>query len=80
MRIAVEMPNLGHDIEQGKIIKWLKQIGDSIDKGDIIAEVETEKVTLEVESFDRGVLAEVVHDVDSEVAVGEVIAFLEDEA
>jgi pyruvate/2-oxoglutarate dehydrogenase complex dihydrolipoamide acyltransferase (E2) component len=76
-RIAIEMPNLGHDIEEGKITEWVKKVGDTVERGDVIAEVETEKVTMEVEAFDTGVLAEIVRDVDSEVATGEVIAYLE---
>jgi pyruvate/2-oxoglutarate dehydrogenase complex dihydrolipoamide acyltransferase (E2) component len=79
MRIAVEMPNLGHDIETGKIVAWVKKIGDTVARGDVIAEVETEKVTLEVEAFDAGVLAEIVQDVDAEVPTGELIAYLESE-
>ena len=79
MRIAVEMPNLGHDIETGKIVAWVKKIGDTVARGDVIAEVETEKVTLEVEAFDAGVLAEIVQDVDAEVGTGELIAYLESE-
>ncbi len=78
-RIAVEMPNLGHDIEEGKITEWVKQIGDTVGRGDVIAEVETEKVTMEVEAFDSGILVEIVHDVESEVETGEVIAYLESE-
>lgn len=79
MRIKVEMPNLGHDIESGKIISWVKKIGETVERGDVIAEVETEKVTLEVEAFDSGILVEIVQDVDSEAAAGDVIAYLESE-
>ncbi len=79
MKIAIEMPNLGHDIESGKIINWVKQAGDDVKRGDVIAEVETEKVTLEVEAFDSGTLIEIVKGVDSEAATGEVIAWLESE-
>ncbi len=77
MRIPVEMPNLGHDIESGKILKWIKAVGDRVDRGDFIVEVETDKVALEVEALDAGQLAEIVKDVDEEAAVGEVIAYLE---
>jgi len=77
MRIAVEMPNLGHDIETGKIIAWVKNVGDTVARGDVVAEVETEKVTMEVEAFDAGVLVEVVQDVGAEAATGDVIAYLE---
>ena len=79
MRIAIEMPNLGHDIETGKIVGWVKKIGEKIERGDVIAEVETEKVTMEVEAFDAGTLVEIVLDVDSEAATGDVIAYLEAE-
>lgn len=78
-RIAIEMPNLGHDIETGKILNWVKKIGETVERGDVIAEVETEKVTMEVEAFDSGVLVEIVQDVESEVATGEVIAYLEND-
>jgi len=77
MRIAIEMPNLGHDIESGKIVKWVKRPGDPVARGDVIAEVETEKVTLEVEAFDSGTLTEIVVEEDCESAPGDVIAYLE---
>lgn len=77
MRIAIEMPNLGHDIELGKIVKWVKRPGDPVARGDVIAEVETEKVTLEVEAFDSGTLTEIVVEEDCESAPGDVIAYLE---
>lgn len=76
-RIAIEMPNLGHDIESGTIVNWIKKVGDTVARGDVLAEVETEKVTMEVEAFDEGVLVEIVQDVDAEVATGELIAYLE---
>ena len=79
MRIAVEMPNLGHDIDTGKIVAWVKKVGDTVVRGDVIAEVETEKVTMEVEAFDAGVLVEIVHEVGAEVGTGELIAYLEND-
>ncbi len=79
MRIPVEMPNLGHDIESGKILNWIKKIGDRVSRGDIIVEVETEKVTLEVEALDEGQLTEIVKNADEEAAVGDVIAYLEND-
>lgn len=77
MRIPVEMPNLGHDIESGKILNWIKQVGDDVVRGDIIVEVETEKVTLEVEALDEGALVEIVKNAEEDASVGEVIAYLE---
>jgi pyruvate dehydrogenase E2 component (dihydrolipoamide acetyltransferase) len=77
MRVEVRMPNLGYDMDSGKIVGWLKQVGDSVMRGDPIAEIETDKTTVEMEAMASGTLAEIVADVGSDVAVGEVIAYLE---
>lgn len=79
-RIAVEMPKLGYDMEAGKVAGWLKQVGDTVSRGDLIAEIETDKSTVEMEAVASGTLAEIVHDAGAEVAVGETIAWLEDGA
>jgi pyruvate dehydrogenase E2 component (dihydrolipoamide acetyltransferase) len=49
-RIAIEMPRLGYDMETGKVSGWLKQVGDTISRGDVIAEIETDKSTVEMEA------------------------------
>ncbi len=77
MRVEIRMANLGYDMETGKIVGWLKQVGDPVQRGEAIAEIETEKATVEMEAMASGTLAEIVHDTGSEVAVGEVIALLE---
>jgi pyruvate/2-oxoglutarate dehydrogenase complex dihydrolipoamide acyltransferase (E2) component len=77
-RIASEMPRLGYDMEVGVVSSWLKQVGDSIVRGDVIAEIETDKSTVEMEAVASGTLAEIVHEAGAEVAVGEPIAWLED--
>jgi pyruvate dehydrogenase E2 component (dihydrolipoamide acetyltransferase) len=77
MRIEVKMPNLSYDTESGKIVSWLKDIGDSVARGEPIAEVETDKATVEMESMQSGVLVEIVAAEGAEVPVGEVIAYLE---
>jgi pyruvate/2-oxoglutarate dehydrogenase complex dihydrolipoamide acyltransferase (E2) component len=79
-RIAVEMPKLGYDMETGRVSGWLKKAGDSISRGDVIAEIETDKSTVEMEAVASGTLTEIVHDTGAEVAVGETIAWLEDGA
>lgn len=56
MAKAIEMPKLSDTMTEGTLAKWLKKIGDPIEKGDIIAEVETDKATQEVESFHAGTL------------------------
>ena len=79
-RIAIEMPRLGYDMETGKVAGWLKKVGDPITRGDVIAEIETEKSTVEMEALASGTLAEIVHGMGDEVAVGVPIAWLEDGA
>jgi len=71
------MPNLGYDMDAGKIVSWLKKIGDSVARGEPIAEVETDKATVEMESMRSGVLVEIVAAEGADVRVGEVIAYLE---
>jgi pyruvate/2-oxoglutarate dehydrogenase complex dihydrolipoamide acyltransferase (E2) component len=77
MRVDVTMPNLGYDMEEGKISTWLKAVGDSVQRGEPIAEIETDKTTVEMEAMAAGTLAEIVHDEGATVAVGDVIAYLE---
>lgn len=56
MAIVVNMPRLSDTMEEGVVAQWLKNIGDSIEEGDIIAEIETDKATMEFESFNEGTL------------------------
>jgi pyruvate dehydrogenase E1 component beta subunit len=60
MTINILMPALSPTMEQGKIAKWLKAEGDSVKSGDVIAEIETDKATMEVEAVDEGVLARIL--------------------
>ena len=57
---TVVMPKLGDTMEEGKILRWIKQEGDAVQKGDALAEIETEKVNIEVEAFAAGVLRKIV--------------------
>jgi pyruvate dehydrogenase E2 component (dihydrolipoamide acetyltransferase) len=77
-RIPIEMPKLGYDMEAGKVSGWIKKVGDAVARGDVIAEIETDKSTVEMEATASGTLAEIVHDAGAEVPVGETIAWLED--
>src|SRR4029077_13494345 len=54
------MPALSPTMEKGNLAKWLKKEGDTIKSGDVIAEIETDKATMEVEAVDEGVLAKIV--------------------
>lgn len=73
------MPSLGYDMEQGKLAGWLKSVGDRVERGEPLAEIETDKLTIEMESLATGVLHEIVCAAGEEAPVGAVIAYLEDE-
>jgi pyruvate dehydrogenase E1 component beta subunit len=60
MPIDILMPALSPTMEQGKLAKWLKAEGDKIKPGDVIAEIETDKATMEVEAVDEGILAQIL--------------------
>ncbi|MDE2669648.1 MAG: dihydrolipoamide acetyltransferase family protein [Chloroflexota bacterium] len=78
MAIEVVMPQMGADMTEGTLVRWLKNPGDSVARGDVIAEIETDKATVELEAFDAGVLRQVVASEGDVVPVGEVIALLGD--
>ena len=73
---TVEMPKMGDTMEEGKIIRWLKQEGDPVKKGDSLAEIETEKVNIEVEAFASGVLRRILVPAGESAAVGAGIALV----
>ncbi|CAN2532337.1 1-deoxy-D-xylulose-5-phosphate+synthase [Methylocapsa aurea] len=80
MTVNVLMPALSPTMEQGKLAKWLKNEGDKIKAGDIIAEIETDKATMEVEAVDEGVLARILVPGGAEnVAVNTPIAIIAEE-
>ncbi len=60
MPIEVLMPALSPTMEKGNLAKWLKKEGDSIKSGDIIAEIETDKATMEVEATDEGTMGKIL--------------------
>lgn len=78
MRIPIEMTNVGFEQETATLLGWTKRVGDAVARGDVIAEIETEKTTVELEALDAGTLVEIVHDAGAEVAVGTVIGYLDD--
>ena len=80
MAIELKMPALSPTMEEGTLAKWLKKVGDTIEAGDIIAEIETDKATMEFEAIDDGVITKfLVAEGTENVAVGTVIAELEGE-
>ncbi|TCS64200.1 pyruvate dehydrogenase complex E1 component subunit beta [Varunaivibrio sulfuroxidans] len=80
MTIQITMPALSPTMTEGNLAKWLKNEGDAVSSGDVIAEIETDKATMEVEAADDGVLGKIVVPAGSEgVAVNSVIALLLEE-
>jgi|SanBayMetagenome_1026888.scaffolds.fasta_scaffold05806_2 pyruvate dehydrogenase E2 component (dihydrolipoamide acetyltransferase) len=73
---VVTMPKLSDTMLEGTLVKWRKNKGDSIEVGDILAEVETDKATMEMESFDEGVLKETYIEEGGVVKVGDKIALI----
>ena len=74
----VVMPKLSEAMETGKLLRWLKQEGDRISGGDIIAEIETDKADIELEAFGSGVLRKLLATPGSAVPVGGLIAVIAD--
>lgn len=74
MSFDIVMPNLGFDAQTGRLIEWIKQPGDLVEKGDILAVVESDKANVELESIAAGVMLEQLVTADTEVDVGAVIA------
>ena len=80
MATEVIMPRMSDTMEEGKILKWLKKVGDRVEVGDIIAEVETDKADMEMEALDEGFLTEIQAQEGESAPVGAVIALLGEEA
>ena len=76
MAIYIEMPKLSDTMTEGTLLKWLKKEGDKVETGDAIAEVETDKATMEMEAFDDGVLHKHLVAPGEKVTIGGKIALL----
>ncbi|KTT73791.1 pyruvate dehydrogenase complex dihydrolipoamide acetyltransferase [Sphingomonas sanguinis] len=80
MSIEIKMPALSPTMEEGTLAKWLVKEGDTVKSGDIMAEIETDKATMEFEAVDEGVIAKIlVAEGSDNVKVGTVIAILAEE-
>src|SRR3954466_9311380 len=78
MATEVKLPRLGQGMEAGTIVKWLKSEGDAVEKGEPLYELDTDKVTQEVEAEASGVLLRIAV-AEGEVPVGQTIAFIGEE-
>lgn len=73
------MPTLGSDMTQGTLVEWKKKVGERVAKGEIIAEVDTEKAAIEIESFHAGVIEQLLAKPGETVPVGRVMAIIREE-
>ncbi len=76
MAIEVTMPQMGADMTEGTIVKWFKAVGETVNRGEMLAEIETDKANVELEAFESGTLLKLVAQEGEVVPVGEVIALL----
>ena len=76
MATSVVMPQMGYDMQEGTLVRWLKQEGEEIARGEAIAEIETDKAVIEMEAYASGVVLKTVAAEGSTVPVGETIAFI----
>ena len=79
MAIVVNMPRLSDTMEEGTVASWLKKVGDRIEEGDILAEIETDKATMEFESFNEGVLLHIGVQEGETTKVDELLAIIGEE-
>ncbi len=76
MAETITMPKLGFDMAEGMLVRWVKQVGENINKGDVLAEIETDKATVEVESSASGVVLQHIVDQGTVVPVNAPIAIV----
>ena len=77
MSVNIEMPKLSDTMTEGTVVKWHKQVGDAVEIGEVLAEIETDKATMEMEAFDEGTLTEIRVQVGEKAAIGSVLAVLD---
>src|SRR5438874_3735305 len=73
---TVEMPKMGDSMEEGKILSWIKKEGEPVKKGEMLAEVETDKVNIEIEAFASGILRKIIVPEGTAAPVGSKIALI----
>jgi len=73
---SIVMPQMGYDMQQGTVVRWHKQEGDAVARGDVLADIETDKATVEFEAFVSGVLRKIVAQEGIAIPVGDLIAVI----
>jgi pyruvate dehydrogenase E2 component (dihydrolipoamide acetyltransferase) len=76
MAETISMPKLGFDMAEGTLVRWVKNEGENVNKGDVLAEIETDKATVEVESSASGVVRKLLVEAGSVVPIGDPIAIV----
>jgi pyruvate dehydrogenase E2 component (dihydrolipoamide acetyltransferase) len=76
MAETIAMPKLGFDMQEGTLVRWVRSEGESVNKGDVIAEIETDKATVEVESSASGIVRKLLVDKGAVVPIGAAIAII----
>ena len=76
MANEITMPSMGADMTEGTIVKWLKNEGDKVSKGDKLAEIETDKTVVEMEAYNEGFLRKITSSEGSVVKVGKIIGYI----
>ncbi len=76
MATNVVMPQMGYDMREGTVVRWYKQEGETVDRGEVIADIETDKATVEFEAYTGGVLGRIVAQEGIAVPVGNLIAII----
>ena len=74
MAETITMPKLGFDMQEGTLVRWVKKEGENINKGDVLAEIDTDKATVEVESSATGIVRKLLVDQGAIVPIGSAIA------
>jgi len=79
MAITIEMPKLSDTMSVGTVVKWHKNVGEQVSNGDTLAEIETDKATMELENFDDGVLLKILVNEGEEAPIGSPLAIVGEE-
>ncbi|MEC8044497.1 MAG: dihydrolipoamide acetyltransferase family protein [Verrucomicrobiota bacterium] len=74
MATIIDMPKLSDTMSVGTVVKWHKQEGDKVSNGDVLAEIETDKATMELENFDDGIVLKIFAEEGSEIPIGQPLA------
>ena len=76
MATSIVMPQMGYDMKEGKVVRWLKKEGEDVARGEVIAEIETDKAIVDFEAYTGGVLGKIVADEGVAIPVGQLIAVI----